>query len=442
MGQTLEIKRKDFRLLLISRVATRMGDGFLRILSVLLVASKSKDPLVAGLVLVFRYVCEILINAVSGPIVDRLKIRTSLMASDLIRTVLSLLLIGAVLSGLPYAVFLVLSFLGDFVFIFFKPAADKVVKITFPVREGTKILSTVDAANHMSNIAGYALASFAAAFIGLKSAVFLGPVFFFLSYLLVRGFRLPGEKVIDYEKIRKSSYWASQREGLKYTWTSRPLRLLLIGRSLVAVSRGAFTVLSVVYLAGLAKGLSSYGFFESAQSVGKVAATALIIPLFFAYRSTFLLTGLSLILVGLSFYGFNLVGEVTLACLVGGLVGMGQASEAVGIDAILNRYSEASIQGRAKSTTSFGSRVFGLGSIGMVYLMVTAFHVSARSLFAWLGIFPLLGAIVFFRGWAAEKRELEQAEATPARRETLGQLLSPARRGTQRPTIEEEDYVR
>ena len=397
--------RKDFYLLISSRVFTRFGDGFLRILSVLLVASKSKDPMIAGLVLVFRYVCEILINAISGPFIDKLRIRTSLMAADLLRTFLSLLLVAAVLLGYPYPVYLVLSFLGDFVFIFFKPATDKVIKVNFPVKEGTKVLSQVDAANHFSNIGGYALASLVAGWLGLKIAVLWGPVFFFLSFLLVSRLQLAGESVIDYKKVRKKSYWASQKEGLRYTWGNKPLRLLLMGRSLVAVGRGSFTVLSVVYLANIAKGLSAYGYFESAQSAGKVLVTALVIPFFFAYRSTFFLTGVSLIVIGMAFFGFNLVNDVVLACLVGALVGAGQASEAVGIDAIVNRYSEAHIQGRAKSTTSFGSRVFGLAAIGTVYLLVTTFQVSARTLFGWLGIFPLLGSLVFFLGWSAEKKE-------------------------------------
>ncbi len=397
--------RKDFLLLISSRVFTRIGDGFLRILSVLLVASKSKDPMIAGLVLVFRYVCEILINAISGPFIDKLRIRTSLMAADLLRTFLSLLLVAAVLLGYPYPVYLALSFLGDFVFIFFKPAADKVVKVNFPVKEGTKVLSQVDAANHFSNIGGYALASLVAGWVGLKMAVLGGPFFFFVSFLLVSRLQLAGESVIDYKKVRKKSYWASQKEGLRYTWGNKPLRLLLMGRSLVAVGRGSFTVLSVVYLAHMAKGLSSYGYFESAQSAGKVVVTALVIPFFFAYRSTFFLTGVSLIVIGLAFFGFNLVNDVVLACLVGALVGAGQASEAVGIDAIVNRYSEAHIQGRAKSTTSFGSRVFGLAAIGTVYLLVTTFQVSARTLFGWLCIFPFLGSLVFFQGWSAEKKE-------------------------------------
>jgi MFS family permease len=397
--------RKDFYLLISSRVFTRIGDGFLRILSVLLVASKSKDPMIAGLVLVFRYVCEILINAISGPFIDKLRIRTSLMASDLLRTILSLLLVAAVLLGYPYPVYLALSFLGDFVFIFFKPASDKVVKVNFPVKEGTKVLSQIDAANHFSNIGGYALASLVAGWLGLKIAVLWGPPLFFFSFLLVSRLQLSGESVIDYKKVRKKSYWASQKEGLRYTWGNKPLRLLLLGRSLVAVGRGSFTVLSVVYLAHMAKGLSAYGYFESAQSAGKVVVTALVIPFFFAYRSTFFLTGVSLIVIGMAFFGFNLVNDVFLACLVGALVGAGQASEAVGIDAIVNRYSEAHIQGRAKSTTSFGSRIFGLGAIGAVYLLVTSFQVSARTLFGWLGIFPLLGSLVFFLGWMAEKEE-------------------------------------
>jgi hypothetical protein len=397
--------RKDFYLLISSRVFTRIGDGFLRILSVLLVASKSRDPMIAGLVLVFRYVCEILINAISGPFIDKLRIRTSLMASDLLRTILSLLLVAAVLLGYPYPVYLALSFLGDFVFIFFKPASDKVVKVNFPVKEGTKVLSQIDAANHFSNIGGYALASLVAGWLGLKIAVLWGPPLFFFSFLLVSRLRLSGESVIDYKMVRKKSYWASQKEGLRYTWGNKPLRLLLLGRSLVAVGRGSFTVLSVVYLANIAKGLSAYGYFESAQSAGKVVITALVIPFFFAYRSTFFLTGVSLIVIGMAFFGFNLVNDVFLACLVGALVGAGQASEAVGIDAIVNRYSEAHIQGRAKSTTSFGSRIFGLAAIGAVYLLVTSFQVSARSLFGWLGIFPLLGSVVFFLGWMAEKEE-------------------------------------
>jgi pSer/pThr/pTyr-binding forkhead associated (FHA) protein/DNA-binding NarL/FixJ family response regulator/MFS family permease len=406
LASSVKETRRDFSLLLASRASSRIGDGFLRIVSILLVASKTKDPMMAGLVLVFRYVCEILINAISGPFIDKIRIRNSLMTADLLRTILSLMLVGAVLLESPYAVYLALSFLGDFVFIFFKPAADKMVKVTFPVKEGTKVLSRVDAANHLSNIGGYALASGVAGWIGLETAVFFGPLLFFFSFLMVSRLRLTGESVIDYKKVRKQSYWASQREGLKYTWGNRPLRLLLIGRSLVAVGRGSFTVLSVVYLAGIAKGLTAYGYFESAQSAGKVVMTALIIPFFFAYRSTFFLTGMSLILIGLAFFGFNQVNDVWLACLVGALVGAGQASEAVGIDAILNRYSEAHIQGRAKSTTSFGSRISGLAAIGIIYLLVTTFQVSARTLFGWLGIFPFLGAVVFFKGWKAERAEV------------------------------------
>lgn len=390
-------------LLIGSRVCSRVGDGFLRILAVLLVAAKSKDPLIAGLVLVFRYVCEIIINAISGPFIDRLRIRTSLITSDLLRTILSALLLMAVLGGYPYPVYLALSFLGDFVFIFFKPASDKVVKVTFPVEEGTKILSIVDAANHMSNIGGYALASFVAGWLGLKVAVLFGPLFFFLSMVLVWGLRLSGEKVINYKEVRSKSYWASQREGLRYTWNSAPLRLLLIGRSLVAIGRGAFTVLAVAYLADIAKGLSAYGYFESAQSAGKVLITALVIPIFMSRCSTFFLTGAAQVLIGLSFFGFNLVNEVVLACAVGALIGAGQAAEAVGIDAIINRFADAHIQGRAKSTTSFGSRLFGLLAIGVVYLLVTGLHVPARMLFGWLGIFPCMGAVVFFLGWRSER---------------------------------------
>ena len=345
--------------------------------------------------------------------IDRFRIRTSLMASDLLRTFLSLLLVGAVLSGQPYGLFLLLSFLGDFVFIFFKPAADKVVKVNFPVSEGTRILSLVDAANHVSNIGGYALASLVAAGLGLNAAVVLGPLFFFASFLIVARLKLPGEKAIDYRKVRSKTWWQSQREGLAYTWRSRPLRLLLIGRSLVAVGQGSFSVLSVAYLASLAKGLSSYGYFESAQSAGKVAVTLLVIPLLFARRSTFLLTALSLLVVGAAFFGFRLATDVVMACAVGAMVGAGQASQAVGVDAILNRYSEASIQGRAKSTTSFGSRLSGLVAIGVVYFLVTVPKVEPRLLFGWLGIFPIIGACVFFLGWMAERSgEVEGSEVT------------------------------
>jgi pSer/pThr/pTyr-binding forkhead associated (FHA) protein len=427
---------RDFYLLIFSRVFTRLGDGFLRILSILLVAAKTKDPMTAGLVLVFRYVCEILINAISGPFIDRIRIRNSMMAAELMRTILSLLLIVAVLGGWPYQLYLALSFLGDFVFIFFKPAADKVVKVTFPKKEGTKVLSLVDGANHLSNIGGYALASFLTGLLGLEKTVLLSPLFFFLSFLLICRFRLPGEKAIDYGKVRKKSYWASQKEGFRYTWSNLPLRMLLIGRSLVAVGRGSFTVLSVVYLADIAKGLSAYGYFESAQSAGKVLVTLFIIPLFFAYRSTFFLTAVSLIIIGLSFFTFNLVDDVVLACAVGAMVGAGQASEAVGIDAIINRYSEAHIQGRAKSTTSFGSRLSGLAAIVAVYFMVTTLEIKAQTLFAWLGFFPFLASLVFFAGWRSEKltKELRfriipaagaESSFTPAKR-----LIRMGRGGT------------
>ena len=116
---------------------------------------------------------------------------------------------------------------------------------------------------------------------------------------------------------------------------------------------------------------------------------------------------------GVSFFCFNLVGSVSLACVVGALVGVGQAAEAVAIDACVNRYAEAHIQGRAKSTTSFGSRLAGLGAIGVVYLLVTLCHISARTLFGWLGIFPLLGALVSWRGWVIERNQQQLITMNP-----------------------------
>ncbi len=397
--------RRDILALIASRMSSRVGDGFLRILAVLLVAARSKDPMIAGLVLVFRYVAEVLINAVSGPFIDRWQIRRSLMAAELLRSVLAGLMVAAVVGGRSSAALLVLSFLGDFVFIFFKPAADKVVKVSVPTSEGTTVLSLVDASNHVSNIGGYALASLVAVWLGADVAVWFGPFFFFISFLMVSRLRLPGERVIDYGQVRSKNWWASQREGLRYTWASPPLRLLLIGRSLVAVGQGSFSVLAIAYLAHLTNGLSSYGYFESAQSAGKVAATLVVIPLLFPRRSTFLLTGVSLLAVGVSFFGFNMVASVVLACLVGALTGAGQASQAVGVDAIINKYADAHIQGRAKSTTSFGSRLSGLVAIGVVYFLVTAWGIPARVLFGWLGVVPLIAGCVFLLGWRSEIAE-------------------------------------
>jgi hypothetical protein len=77
----------------------------------------------------------------------------------------------------------------------------------------------------------------------------------------------------------------------------------------------------------MAKGLSSYGYFESAQSAGKVAVTLLVIPFLFARRSTFLLTAFSLLFVGFAFFGFRLTHDIVLACAVGAMVGAGQASQ-------------------------------------------------------------------------------------------------------------------
>jgi MFS family permease len=409
-GRAANEASRDFVLLVASRAATRLGDSFLRITAVLLVAARSRDPMAAGLVLVSRYVCEILVNAVSGPVIDRLRIRTSLMLSDGLRALFAVLLIGGVFTRMPYPVLVAITFLGDFVFIFFKPAADKVVKVSFPASEGTKALSQMDAANHASNIGGFMLASLLGGWLGAERAVQAAPAFFLVSLALVSLLRLPGEGVIDYAREKGKSYWQRQREGLAYTWASAPLRLLLFGRSLVAVARGSFAVLSVVYMAKMASGLDAFGYFESAQSAGKVVVTGLVIPLFFAYRSTFLLTGLALVAVALSFFGLNLVGTVWLACAVGVLVGAGQAAEAVGIDAIINRFADARIQGRAKSTTSFGSRLSGLAAIGIVYLLVTTYGVDPRDMFAYLGIFPLLAAAVFLLGWLSERGSLARLE--------------------------------
>jgi len=104
----------------------------------------------------------------------------------------------------------------------------------------------------------------------------------------------------------------------------------------------------------------------------------------------------------MAFFGFNLVNDVVLACLVGPWWGR-PGLRSRGNRRIVNRYSEAHIQGRAKSTTSFGSRVFGLAAIGIVYLLVTTFQVSARTFSAGCVFSPSWGPGIF-SGLAAEKK--------------------------------------
>src|SRR5512135_244288 len=89
----------DFRLLFAGATTSLLGDQFALIATPWLVLQVTSDPLALGVVLALEGVPRAVFMLVGGAITDRFSARTVMLASDVIRLIMTALLAASVFTG-------------------------------------------------------------------------------------------------------------------------------------------------------------------------------------------------------------------------------------------------------------------------------------------------------------------------------------------------------
>ncbi|MBI2710352.1 MAG: MFS transporter [Actinobacteria bacterium] len=253
--------RPGFRRLFAAQMISRWGDTFNSVALVVLVYRLTGSGVKVAGTVVFEIAPVILFGFMAGAVADRHPRRRVMVAADLGRAAVALLLVAVPgRLGVVYFAAFALSALS----VFFNPAASSVVPSLVDADDVVGANSALWSAAVISQIALAPLAGAVVAAFGARPAFGLNAASFVASALLLGRLPLPARPV-----ALGSRHLSDVAEGLRTIRSSRFLTVLAAVQGLAALSAGATSALLVVLAERhLGVGPGRFGLLIAAIGVG------------------------------------------------------------------------------------------------------------------------------------------------------------------------------
>lgn len=224
--------------LLIAQAVSRLGDSVHYVALVALVFSLTRSGLSVSVAVVFEALPVILFGAVAGAIVDRLPRRRVMLAADVIRGGLALLMAQASTVPVIYALAFGLALAG----VFYGPAYQALLPGVVPRHVLGRANALSWSAVQSSHVLGAAIGGAAVALVGPHGAFVLNAATFLVSALLL--LRVPEPRVTDTPE--RSRLRTEVRQGVAFIGADAFIRRLLAVQVLAVLSVGGTGALLIV----------------------------------------------------------------------------------------------------------------------------------------------------------------------------------------------------
>ena len=295
-----------------AQIVSIFGD-FLAIFAVLsLVTFKLHGTAVqVSLIMVAFLLPFAFIGPIAGAFVDRWDVRTTMIASDLIRAGLVLLLLFVRDLNHIYAIFFALSAVSSF----FVPAQSITLRTIVP-QEGLMSANALMAqAMQVMQIVSPAVSGGLVAWFGANSCFWLDCASFLFSASMIYSIRIKREPVKTPATVR--SIAASVAEGMKFVLTHSAVSFVILAMTAGMFAIRCFSALIAVYVRDILSATSVlYGALSSLVGFGMIAGTQLI------HRFARNRPKNSLVLAGLLGIGIAILEVAITGSVVGTVIGM------------------------------------------------------------------------------------------------------------------------
>lgn len=351
---------KAFRRLFLAQTVSRWGDTFNFVALVIVVYRLTGSGVGVAATVAFEVIPVLLFGFVAGIVIDRLPRKRVMVAADLARAGVALILVffHDQLPVLYASAFLLSTFS-----MFFNPASASVVPGTVEEDDVVGANAALWSAAVVSQIALAPLAGAVVSFAGPEVAFGINAVSFVVSALALRG--------LDVEKINRvtGKVWHDVTEGFEAIRRSPFLRVLTVVQILAALSTGATSALLVVLAREhLRVGPSRFGLLLSAIGLGAAVGPLVLQRVVQEVRRPGLLFGP---------YVLRGAGDLVLALSrsfgisAGALVGygIGTSTGMVTYNTVLQRNVDDSLRGRVFAFFDVvwqGSRLVSIGVGGIL----------------------------------------------------------------------------
>jgi MFS transporter, DHA3 family, macrolide efflux protein len=273
LRQVLQIK--EVRRLWMAQLVSVFGD-FLVIFAVLSHASFDlrATPAQITLIIVFFLVPYALISPVVGVFVDRWNFKRTMIASDVVRAALVLLLVSSDNLNWIYAAFLLLSTVSTF----FVPAQIVCIRVITPPEGLISANALMQQAMQIVRIITPALAGAMVAWFGAKPCYIIDCISFLISATLIWSLRISGEPAASATNGHTvGAVVADLMAGVKFIFTHAVLRFVILAMAVTVFALSCVGPLIAIYVRDELKSSEFvFGIINSLLGIGMIVATLAI----------------------------------------------------------------------------------------------------------------------------------------------------------------------
>ena len=367
---------------------SQLGDRLAMVALPWLVYRSTGSALSTGVVFALYTLPYVLFGAFAGVLIDRFDKRLVMIASDVARVALVMLVPVAAAWSLP-AVF-ALSFLIASAAVFFDPCKLAILPDLVSRDRLLRANSILATGENLTEILGYTLAGFTLAYISTTSAFRIDAASFAVSaatLALIR-YRAPARSAA--EKAARS-FRRELHEGLDFLVHHRGLLMntvMVIG--CVAGLGASYPLTFLFAVKVLDAGTAGFGVFEAVIALGYLVGSIALAALASRVRKGRAMT-IGLVIMGASLALVAAAGGVATACIPFAVLGLANAAALIAVDTYLQDVVPEQLRGRV-----FGTRFTltqGTYALSVLAGGALATVVDVRVLFIVAGLLIALPAL-------------------------------------------------
>jgi DHA3 family macrolide efflux protein-like MFS transporter len=341
-------RNSGFLLLWVGQFVSQMGDRLAMVAFPWLVYSSTGSALGTGAVFALYTLPYVLFGAFAGVVIDRFNKRAVMIAADIVRGGLVLLVPFAATRSL--AAVYVLSFVVASASVFFDPCKLAILPDLVAKDRLMRANSLLAVGENLTEIVGYALAGFILAYVSTATAFRIDAVTFAVSAaaLMLMRYQAPVRAAAEHAA---SSFWRELREGLSFLRHHHALLMnTLMVVAFVAGLGASYPLTFLLAVNVLDAGTQAFGVFEAVIGIGylvgslALATLATRIPKGLAMAVGWTAMGVSLVLVAVT-------TGVWQACIPFAVLGLANAVALIALDTWLQDVIPENLRGRV-----FGAR--------------------------------------------------------------------------------------
>ncbi|MFN8444702.1 MAG: MFS transporter [Caldilineaceae bacterium] len=391
------LRQRNFALLWSGQIISRMGDWVLWIALPFYVYEKSGSALATGAMFIVTNLPPLLFASLAGVFVDRWNRKQVMVAADLLRALLILLLLLIRSSDYLWLLY-PLAFGEAMISQFFTPAKSAILPTLVDQRSLTAANTLISISGDVAMLIGPACSGLLYGSLGFTGVVWIDAVSFVFSALLIGSIQLPTEprkktaRPVDATHPRwmdGKKLWLEWQDGLRIVQRERTIATLFITAGLAYIGNGIILVSWYVHVREvLGGGALEYGWIQVAVATGGILAGLGMTRLYrcFSARQLMALSG---IITGFLLFATFHLHSIPLILFLQVLTGIAAVGFYVPMSTLLQSSTEKEFLGRifgAFGTTCALLMLLGQGIASLfVARLGTTWMLDGAALMALLG---------------------------------------------------------